>query len=211
DGANIVEAALEVDRDRIVELAFRDLEHALRHRFAGVVQEEIDTPELRPDRAGDFLCAPKNRGVGFERHRLPTQPADFVRGPFQLRPEKVYERDAVARTSESESARAADAARTPGDDRPFLHERILHSSECDRRMLVGSARAGLVRVSSEGEARAWRCGLAHARRARLRLAGLPLHIIQRDNNRPSGSSPIKIIPTVAGRTARDLRASSVER
>jgi hypothetical protein len=150
--ANVVEAALEIDRDRIVELALRDLENALRHRFAGVVEEEVDAPRLRLDRAGDFLCALKSGGVRFERHDLPSHVADLGCGPLHFRHEEIDERDVVARTSKRVRTGTADATGSPGDDRHLPHGHILHleyriaSSStrdcCERAKVFAHATAG---------------------------------------------------------------------
>src|SRR6266851_392597 len=89
DGANVIEAALQVDRDGAVELRLLDLEDTLRLRLAGVVEEEIDAAPVSPDLAGNRLRTVEQRDIRFEDQRRPTDLADLRRGALHLGDEQI--------------------------------------------------------------------------------------------------------------------------
>ena len=120
-GVDVVEAALEVDRDGAVELLLLDLEDALGIGPARVVQQEVDVAPLPGDIFHHLVGARELRDIGLVGQRLAALALDLAPGAGHLGLEQVDQRDVVAARRQFESAAAADAARSAGDDGDLAH------------------------------------------------------------------------------------------
>jgi hypothetical protein len=121
NGVDVVEAALEIDRDGAVELLLLDLQDAPGVRRAGVVQQEVDAAPLPGDIIGDLVRAGEHRDIGLVGPSLAADPLDLTLGVRHFELEQVDQRDVVAAPRQFERATAADAAGSARDDGDLAH------------------------------------------------------------------------------------------
>ena len=116
DGLRAEEGGLEVDRQRAVEILFRDVVEASRLGAAGIVDQNVDRAEALFHASNHGLHGRANRDVGAEGSGFAAAVADgFGDGLSLLSAFAIVDGDRCSRLGQRQGNRLADAARAAGD------------------------------------------------------------------------------------------------
>lgn len=113
---DVVEAALEVDRDGAVEFLFRDFKDALRCGTPRIIEQEIQPPPLCDDLGDDFARTGMVCHIGLKGQDPYAHGAQLFTRFLKLRAKDVHERDIKARAHQIHCTGLADASRCTGDE-----------------------------------------------------------------------------------------------
>src|ERR1700756_1632317 len=118
---DIVEAALQIDRNRPVEFGLADLEDRFWAGRACIVQEHVKMAPFCDDLCDDRMRARKVADISLGGQRTYTARLDVARGRRHFRFQEINEGDVEAGVGKRQCTGATDAARSAGDEGRSCH------------------------------------------------------------------------------------------